>query len=235
MILQAIHKRVSKLYIILPLVALITFLGYESKANPVKLNYSADEIFKGLFFAEGPVAAQIPELEGVNISNFIKDDAKLQNALDYQQRIFEEVKRSNQDAIDGLSNAINSGNLLKIEQAIGHASQAMLEAVNTLSNSEQRAAIEEEIQTMEADLNKTLGPNPSEEDLNQAVSKYMAGLFSSDGYTDIQALILYLVVFFAIAVYAAVYAWTQGPRSMVAGNTNDMYKESIVMSVSKLK
>lgn len=235
MILQKIHQKASKLYIILPLVALITFLGYESKANPVKLNYSSEEIFKGLFFAEGAVADQIPELEGVHISNYLKDAQQLQHALDFQQSIYEEVERTNPAAIEGLRSAIETGNLVKIEKAMGEAGNAMLEAVNTLTTDEDKSAIADELAAMETSITKEVGTSASKADVDRAVSNYLTGIFSSNANDDIQALLLYLVAVFAIAVYAAAWFWTQGPRSMVSVDTNDMYKEKIVLSVSRLK
>jgi SdpC family antimicrobial peptide len=231
MIIQKIQQKASKLYIVLPLVALITFLSYESKANPTGIRYSSEEVFMGLFFAEGPVASQIPELEGVHISNFIKDADQLQHALDYQRSIFEEIQNSNPEVVTGLSVAIGTKDLVKIESAIASAGDAMLQAINTLNTDKQKAAIEQQIQDMEAEIGSD---HDSKEELNQAVSKYLSSIFSNNG-TDIQALILYLLVFFAIAVYAAAWFWTQGPRSMVSDHSNDIYKESLVLSVSKIE
>jgi SdpC family antimicrobial peptide len=237
MILQIIQRKAANLYLVLPLIALITFMGYETKANPMSVTYSSEELFKGIFFAEGPVATHIPELEGLHISNFITDGAQLRNAVQFQHSIYEEVRRANNAVIDGLTSAVNSKNLVQIERAIEQATDAMLTAVNTLTSEDVRAAVENEVAVMDASIGQEMGEGSTQEDFDQAVKNYLRGMFSSKANADYQALLLYLVAVFAIAVYAAFYYYKVSKTKTVSamyGQDNDLYKEQLILSISKL-
>lgn len=202
MVLQWITGKMSNLFAITPMLFLVGLISF--KTNPVSTGltqYSQDEIFQGIFFAEGAFAERIPELNKFNARNYAKSESDLQQALDFQQKVLQKVKAKHPTYMASLQSAVLSGSHVKIQNAIYDGVKILDGIVWTIDTK-----VDQEVRNkLMADLSQKVGANTSSDQLKKVVDNYLDGISADDPILAKQACVAVLVVVVAVAV--GVFLW----------------------------
>ena len=173
MTLKWIHQKMSNLYCVMPLVLLIGFASFTSTPGSFSgiNDYSEEDVFKSVFFAEGDLAESIPVLHQFNVRNFTKDASSLSKALQTQDQIYTAVKGKYPNYMASLQSAIASGNHLTIQKSI----QKGAEYVNEMYSSLNPGLDEQTKEELVADFSKRVDiKNASPDDLKRAINDYVS-------------------------------------------------------------
>jgi SdpC family antimicrobial peptide len=194
MILQTIHKRVSNLSFMAILAMLMMFVTFESQARTVKaLSYSGEALFEGIFFAEGEVAAQIPELSGMNAKNFVSTDKERQEIDAFRAFVVDYVNDNYPEYMGDLENAVSSRSHVKIDQVLKQGHDIMEAAVNA-SSYERDVAAE---QKMLANLEGRISEDMSTEEVKAEIQAEINASGKALGiYACVAVLIFFILVLF---------------------------------------
>lgn len=220
MILQTIHKRVSNLSFMAFLAMLMTFVTFESQARTIKvMSYSGEALFKGIFFAEGEVAEQIPELSGLSAKNFASTDNEIQEIDAFHAEVIAYVNRNYPAYMGTLESAVNSRSHVKIDQVVTQGKSIVEEAINSLSYERDLKAEQDLQANLEAKVNSDMSTAEMKDVLRAEINATSKALGAQ---ACIAVIILLVLAVIALLVIPAV----------VAGS--DFYYESMVDSITKL-
>jgi hypothetical protein len=81
-----------------------------------------EDVFQGVMFLEGPVAAKLSDLNDFNIRNLTSDQQQIQNALDFQKLVIKTLKNNNPSYLKNFRAKIGSGDYYTVKAAIDQAS-----------------------------------------------------------------------------------------------------------------
>ena len=220
MILQTIHKRVSNLSFMAFLAMLMTFVTFESQARTIKvMSYSGEALFKGIFFAEGEVAEQIPELSGLSAKNFASTDEERHEIDAFQAEVIAYVNKNHPGYMGALESAVNARSHVKINQVITQGKSIVEAAVNSLSY-ERDLKVEQQFQAnLEAKVNEDMSVEEVKEVLRAEINTTSKAL----GAQACIAVIILVVLALAIVLVIP-----------FAVSDSDFYYESMVDSITKL-
>lgn len=209
-------------YGILPLVALILFVTFQKSDAAVSLGsrFTGEQIFRGLFFGEGEVAANIPELNGLHVSNYITDAKKLADALDFQNRIVNQVKNDHPGYFSELKAAVDGRNHVSVQNALQAGSGYVEEAVAKLGV--RRDAAEE--QRKADDLAQKLNAAGSIDAVNGILQSEMEAAAAVPDAMVCVAILLLLFLVFVLVI----------PFAVVDSEFSALYQERLVDSVTRL-
>lgn len=90
--------------------------------------YSGQDLFKAIYFADGPAAGLIPELQGFEIENYTTDAAQIQRTRDFQQQVINQIQATQPAFFTGFGEVMTSGNHYAIDQKLDEG-DALLKAV----------------------------------------------------------------------------------------------------------
>lgn len=224
MTLRFIRRKVAQPLFMIPMCALILYFTVDVKAHATNAvgNYSGEELFKGVFFAEGRVAAAIPELQGLNVRDYVSDAAKLNTVLNTQNQIFNAMRST--DYFSTLQAAIGSHNQLQIQRALNTGATLVKAKTSELGfgiSAEQEQAILKSIKS--EDYSRA-----SLADIKAAVRTQVEVMDGTElGIYACIAILLVLVLLLLVAFVLVI--------PLVADTNNDsLYQESLVNSLSKL-
>lgn len=220
----------TNLYCVLPLVLLIGFASYASTPGSLsnRAVYSAEDIFKSIFFAEGNFAESIPELSQFNIRNFTTEASVINKAMQDQQQIVNVVNSQHPGYMASLKNAVASGDHIRIQQAMQEGGQYVKDAYTALN-----PEVDEEAQNeLAADFaNHVDINNATPGELRQAISEYVNS--GNSNPLAIQACVaLAIVVVVLLALLLVIPAIAVG-NEIEATLANEMIVNAIANSAGK--
>jgi len=96
--------------------------------------YTANQIFKGIFFADGPVADLIPELSEFKISYFISDPEQIQGISDLHDEVLVLFETNNPGYLETFKTVMLSGNHVQIESSLLEAAGLLNSTLNEFYN-----------------------------------------------------------------------------------------------------
>jgi SdpC family antimicrobial peptide len=224
MILQMIHKKASSLYLMLPLCALIFFCTTTASAistSPKAIDYSAEQLFRGIYFAQGPVADAVPEAKAFDIHRFVKDEEKLQEVLAFQNQLFQEIQRSHPEFLSSFRSTIISGNHYQIKTKLQEGNNYLIEAGETITGVERDP-------NKEAELRDFL---ESKIDMESASAEEIAQTIEANEEAE-QIVIYYPVIFWPVCLIA--FCWVVVYVSMMEMYPDGLFMDQLVDSVANL-
>ena len=200
MTLKWLHKKLSNVYSIVPLVMLVLFASFKSTSFVSTItNYTAKEMFTGIFFGSGALASNVTILQQFNIRNFTSDAKTISQVSNEQEQIYAKVNAQHPEYMAALKIAIGSGNHLRIESAIREGARYIGEAYSSLHpevSSEMKESLAKDFAS-HVDVK-----NATPEELRQAINDYTdAG--SGTGVFAKQACVV-LLLLIAIAILLVV-------------------------------
>lgn len=225
MTLRFIRRKVAQPLFMIPMCALILYFTVDVKlqaANTVN-NYTGEELFKGIFFAEGRVAAAIPELQGCNVRDFVTDAKKVEAIVSRQNAIFNAMGTTGY--FRTLQSAVATHNQLQIQQTLAFGAQLVKAKTEELG-----FGISPELeQAILKDINPGDYSHATVEQL-KAAAQHQAEVITADNYMGIYACIaIVIVLVLAIALaFVLVIPFAANPDS------DSLYQERLVGSVAKL-
>lgn len=95
----------------------------------------SDEVdyFRGVFFAEGPLAEQIPEIRDYLMMDTENEDPQVvQIVSDFRARLIDAIVARDPDFMAGFANAMQSGDPYVIDAAIGDGAEMTLNAIRAM-------------------------------------------------------------------------------------------------------
>lgn len=222
MILQTIHKSAATRLFMGFLAVMMVFVTFESKANNLKgVTYSGETIFKGIFFAEGPVAEHIPILQGMSARDFARSDEDHQKIDDFHASVMNYIKDHHPAYIADLKAAIESKKHPLISQKIEEGRQ-ILEA--TIDGIGLERDLEAE-QRFKDGLKEGIKEGMSLEEMKAVASAEMTEL---EAGMDSQIVVFLL---FPVSLYIHVI-WFLSPTDY--SEESALFKETVVNSLVKL-
>ena len=209
-------------------------------------NYSEIEIFKGIFFAEGPVADLIPELSEFKISNFISDSILLQEISDLHDDVLILFEVNNPGYMEIFRDVVLSSNHIEIENSLLEAadllnntlSEYYHDAYNENSSSTEYFDAQQEFE--DALTNSSINQENSDElstftkiylETNNYNTASKACAFKVVAVVAAAAVALAVVVWSVAAIVEGVVFWTSN-YSFIEGNT--LLKDQLINSISEL-
>lgn len=214
---------------ILPLCLLILFVTTSVQATPVVNNifddadavtqYSGTDIFRGIYFSQGPVADRIPALKAFDLNRFVKDDSQRKAAEDFQNQAMDKVEREHGDFLVQLENAVASKNNYKIRDAISQGNEILLNITSELTGQERDAQKEA---ALKAEIAKTVDlEKASSEEIGAAMESLAAEAIVIDFW------VLLPVCIVVICMYVV---WIAN----IELSADSLFQEEIVSGLSKL-
>lgn len=82
---------------------------------------SDEDVFQGVMFLEGPVAAKLSDLNDFSIRNLTSDQQQIQSALDFQKQVIKKLKNNNPNYLKNFRAKIGSGDYYTVKAAIEQA------------------------------------------------------------------------------------------------------------------
>ena len=222
MILQLIHRRVASSPFMGMLAILMLFITTQTSARPVdRASYSAEELFRGVFFAEGEVAAKIPQMKGLSATERANTDSRRQEIEAFYNAVVAEVKKSYPSYMGELKAAVDSRKHASISQKITEGTQ-ILEAVIDNLGYERDAEAEA---TLKAGLEKRINEGMS---VSEAMAEADAELSDVSGEFGNCILICYILPIGIILWYI----WFLPMSSFSV--QNQLFQEEVVSALVKL-
>lgn len=219
MILQAIHKRVSNLSFMALLATVLMFVTYQAEARTLKvMSYSGEALFEGIFFSEGEVAEQIPELRGLSAKNFVKSEEERQEIDEFRAAVLTHVNKNHPKFLGELKAAVDSRSHVKIDKVITVGKSYVEEAVNSLSYERNTAAEDE----FTANLNDKIDAGMSTDEVKSAISAEAEKMSRAIGEQACLAVAIALVL---VLIKLLVIPFA---------DDGQFYQEAMVNSISKL-
>lgn len=80
--------------------------------------YTGEQLLRGIFFAQGPVADRIAILQKIDLNRFIKDADTRQQILDFQDQIVAKINADHPTYLQDLQEVIASGNSYRIQRIL---------------------------------------------------------------------------------------------------------------------
>lgn len=138
MIIQKIHRYLSNSFAIIPLCLLILFVTTTAQAHPPlnEADYSQEELFRGIYFAQGPVADRIAMLKAFDVNRFVKDAAKKKEIANFQDQVVAKMTKEHGAFLKELKTSIASRNNFKIKNTLLKGNEILLNVSSELSGSE---------------------------------------------------------------------------------------------------
>lgn len=224
MTLRFIRRKVARPFFMIPMCALILYFTVDVKAHAANTlgNYSDAALFRGIFFAEGEVAAAIPELKGLNVRDYISDAGKLQSVLDRQNAIFNAM--STTGYFKTLQDAVNSHNRLEIQRVLAVGSSLFKDKVAELGFG------------LSPEQEQEILKNIKQEDYSRAsvaevkaAAKSHAEAIAQDHQPGLRSSIVLPVVFVVTILLVQIIF-----LSLVESGDSSLYQESLVNSIARL-
>ncbi len=222
MSIQKIHRYFSNPLAIIPLCLMILFVTTSANALPTATatDYSAEDLFRGIYFAQGPVANQIPAIKSFNVNRFIKDADRISEVRDFQDRVMAKVQRNHPDFLEELKASVNSRNNYTIKATLIRGNEIVTSISSGLAGNERDIAKEEEFKTelsKRVDLNRASG-----EEISAAVESMAADVLI---ITDIWVLT-------PVCMFA--FCWVVLYIGNMEMHPEGLFQEELVNDISKL-
>jgi SdpC family antimicrobial peptide len=104
-----------------------------AQKQSVHRQLTGGEIFRGIFFGETPVSQLFPEIWGNNMVTDAFDTKEKVIAWDeFKQRVVAQITEDDAKFMDLFGREMQSGDILRVEGAMGEASKKMAAAMQTL-------------------------------------------------------------------------------------------------------
>ena len=221
MIIQKIHRSLSHSFFIIPLCLLVLFVTTSAKAHPAMstADYSGEELFRGIYFAQGPVADQISMLKAFDINRFVKDAAKKREITTFQNNVVAKIAKDHPSFLTELQASVNSRNNFKIKNTLLKGNEILLSVSSALSGTERdlkkEAAFKEEL-GKKVDLNKA-----SAAEIGSALEEMAAEAIVVD-------------IWILLPVCIVLMCWVVVYIGNVEMQPDGLFQEQLVSAISKL-
>lgn len=202
MSLQWINNKMSNLYAISPLVLLIAYMSFSTTAVKVDVSkMTSEEVFRNIFFGEGELAKQIPQLKELNVRNFTKDQTQIDEAVKFQNEIVRAFHKKHPSYMPSLKDAVVSGDRSKISKTIIQGAKYMDDIVWSLRKGIDKETRAELTRELTSKVNKR-----STTDIEKVVTTYVEQTANSkEAASDAVACVAVLVAVVAVAVAIALW------------------------------
>lgn len=169
--------------------------------------YSGEELYRGLVLAHGPVADLIPEIrDHYRVTNFVQDDDDLKMIEAAQDRIIGAIHDNHPTFFVDFADMVQSGDHLKIHQALEWASEVTLDSVSSLEEVQQLRQETEADATKRQDLLDEMKSAEGAEQLDEKDLDYGAELLLADTLEAIESPSPRVAFISIVAVIVAVAA-----------------------------
>lgn len=175
------------------------------------MEYTDHQIFRGIVFAQNPVADEIPELSGLDIRTFDINDTLLTEIESLYDQTLNVVDSLHPGFVNEFASAMRSGNHLLISSQIDSAQLILSEVVaNTLNTYD--ASLQND-STLSTDANHLITSlsDKGEEARGKAIRDFLESQILSQGPNE-----PYKEVHVAVEEAAAVYKWSVVAVAIVA-------------------
>ncbi|RAW03476.1 hypothetical protein [Pseudochryseolinea flava] len=129
-------KKIASKWYVSGVIALALFItscqSPESKRSQVS-SATGEELFIGLFFGEGKVAAMVPELyERSQLKNYLTSEAEIAAFKKFQQQAIQVIGESNPLFFKSFKRDITSGDHLRISAALKRSSAVLVRTIESM-------------------------------------------------------------------------------------------------------
>lgn len=172
--------------------------------------YSGEELYRGLVLAHGPVADLIPEIrDHYRVTNFVKDADDLKMIETAQDRIIDAIRDNHPTFFVDFADMVQSGDHLKIHQALSWASEVTMDSVSSLEEVQQLRQQTKADATQREALIEEMKNAEGAEQLSQEDLDYGAELLLADTLDAIESpspKVAFLSIVAVIVAVAAIVA-----------------------------
>ncbi len=120
---------------------LYSFMPQSSTSSSLKkikesnLKITTEELFKGVFFADGRIVDLIPTLKEFQITNFTSDTKVIEEYRKMENEVFKNFQVKNSALLKSFETNIKSGNPIEIQETIDQIAPKVKEIINSLNKS----------------------------------------------------------------------------------------------------
>ena len=221
MLIQKIHRYLANPLAIIPLCLLILLVTTSAKAHPAmeSTQYNGEELFRGIFFAQGPVADRVATLKAFDINRFIKDKAKLQEATDLQNQVMAYIKRNNSDYLQELQGNVASKDHYQIKASLVKGKDLFIKATEAVTGQKRDQAKEA---AFNEELNKRVDlQNASGEEIGAALESMSSNIIIID-------------IWILLPVCLIALCWVVVTFASLEMHPNGLFQERLVSEIAKL-
>jgi SdpC family antimicrobial peptide len=183
--------------------------------------YTGEELFRAVYFGQGNFAEQVAELQGMSIENFTSDAQEIREANQFQDQIVAYIKTQKPDFFDQFSNALHSGNHVKVRNQLQNGKSTLYWAGGQLGETRDLDAEAELADAVAAELG---GAKVSSDALRSAVENHLASKDGSDSVYAERKYIRYVAFVFIIVVIE----WYFDPDEEFSATYQDKLVNSLV-------
>lgn len=199
-----ISKFIYAIMAILMISPMNLFANRFHSENAAGANFSSQDYFNAVYFKKGPLAQQIYKgLENLT-GKTSNDQLSSADRDQVQQAVMTAIEKNNPDYLNQFAAGIRSKNITEIEKTVKGGGELIYKTLLSLQH------------------DPALKHNKGYQDLLK--------LTATQASPQSQACILYLVGFFAIAVYAAVYLWNSSSNA-ASVESAQLYKEKLIYNI----
>lgn len=207
--LRSIHRWVANPFAIIPMciAILVCNLNFVSAVPPghSSNDFTGREMFRGVFFAGGAYADQIPELHELKLANFTTDETKLATANTIENNVMNEIERQSPRYFDNFRAALLSRNHVTIEDALFDGKKRVISTLEAVGIPRDKATEERLV----ADLSKRIDISKANAaDLSAAVKSYVAEQGGQSAYVNYPIIyVWYVMIIIVFFVYESEPGW----------------------------
>jgi SdpC family antimicrobial peptide len=245
MFIQILRKRLANMYAVAPLVVLMMFIGVRLGAAPAAtIDYSGEDLFRGIFYGEGPVADRLPYVSDLNPGEFLEKGDELQEYQDLKEEIIAGLSANNPSFFDNFRSQMLSSNHLTIQRGLEDAAEAIQEVSMQIARV---SKVSGEMANASQEVENLLENDPEFQhaiatgNADGAIAALNSHMGDIDAVAEQVCLVKALVLFAAVAIYvvAAVEAAVALTVTFWAGTdlvdpNTTLVGEQIVQAISEL-
>ncbi|MEO0468942.1 MAG: hypothetical protein AAF206_04920 [Bacteroidota bacterium] len=228
-------KNCKSLLLMLCLSILSLSIGAQNRqlARPAKTP-SGETIFRAVFFAEGALAKKIPQINGLQIGNFVKDPAQLRKVQKLRTAMIQYIRKSQPAFFGQFKKQMLSKNPAQVKRGLTYGSQMYKKALAAVSKVRPNTQLEGKIRGMMAQSgNKALTGSQIAAELRKPAMQRSIRSQSIKGDGGSQSGIV-VDVHCVIAV-CQVILYVMNPLDYLSTNQSRLYTEQITLNFTKIE
>lgn len=206
---------------------------------------STEELFKGIFFAEGRVIDLIPTLKEFEIKNLTTNSKVIEEYKKMQNEVYVKISTEHPQLLKQFDEKIKSGNQVEVQEILSEVSQIVRDVINQITNCNKNIANLDLKDDFFKELNKS-GINKNDVKAIAAFTKNYLAVKDAEGnslQTSVPVvavaamgpvIVVAIVAAAVVIIYSAVAFWGSDDESSFANvnKANSLHNTQIVDEIA---